>query len=65
MDELNLTRQQRYTAVRIAPLRSVFQVTFDWAAYLCQFAAYLVVATGHQLNLDKRVSFLMAYYLIV
>ena len=60
MDKRHLVRQQRDAAVGIASLGSILQVAFDGTADMGKLTAYLMVAAGHQMDLQQMVVVSMA-----
>ena len=56
VDECEAVGVERDTAVGIGTRVTVFEVAADGAAYMCQLAAYLVVAACVEMNFEQVVA---------
>jgi hypothetical protein len=52
MNEFDMTRQQRDTAIGIGAARSVFEIALDRKTYRRQLATNLMMTTSEQANFD-------------
>ena len=65
MHKLYLACQERYASVGIAAPCAILKVALYLIHVDCLLATYLMVASGHQINLNERIIVRTAYHLVV